>query len=215
MTADDDIAQWDAAYVLGALSADDRKAYERFLADNPDRAAALDDIAGLPDILDALTADEVLALELPRLADRRRSRWLPVLAAAAAFLAVGVLVGSAIFPRTVEVPGPAIAAPALQPMTEVGRGGVTASLAVTPMSWGTRLDWQCQYVKGWAKTVSNYDLVVTTADGKEHTVASWAPGDKDRAESLAAATSIPAADIRVVDIRAAPSPEPLAVKRFT
>ena len=47
----DDIADWDAAYVLGALSRDDRHRYEAYLAENPDRAAALTELAGLPGIL--------------------------------------------------------------------------------------------------------------------------------------------------------------------
>ena len=32
----DDIAEWDAAYVLGALSRDDRHVFEVYLAANPD-----------------------------------------------------------------------------------------------------------------------------------------------------------------------------------
>ena len=36
---DDDLAEWDAAYVLGALSLDDRRTYEDYLATNPARAA--------------------------------------------------------------------------------------------------------------------------------------------------------------------------------
>lgn len=35
----DDVADWDAAYVLGALSRDDRHLYEVYLAENPYRAA--------------------------------------------------------------------------------------------------------------------------------------------------------------------------------
>jgi len=33
----DDIAEWDAAYVLGALSCDDRQLYETYLTENPAR----------------------------------------------------------------------------------------------------------------------------------------------------------------------------------
>jgi len=32
---DDDLAEWDAAYVLGALSLEDRRSYESYLAANP------------------------------------------------------------------------------------------------------------------------------------------------------------------------------------
>ena len=59
---DDDIAEWDAAYVLGALSRQDRRIYEAFLAANSERTAALDELAGLVDRLNVLSRDEALAL---------------------------------------------------------------------------------------------------------------------------------------------------------
>ena len=59
---DDDIAEWDAAYVLGALSRQDRRIYEAFLAANPERTAALDELAGLLGRLNVLSRDEALAL---------------------------------------------------------------------------------------------------------------------------------------------------------
>ena len=52
----DDVAVWDAAYVLGALSREDRHAYEAYLASNHERAEALTELAGLPGILDRLSA---------------------------------------------------------------------------------------------------------------------------------------------------------------
>ena len=58
----DDVAEWDAAYVLGALSREDRRAFEVFLAGNPERAAALTELAGLPGILNMLSYDEAIAL---------------------------------------------------------------------------------------------------------------------------------------------------------
>jgi anti-sigma factor RsiW len=59
---DDDLAAWDAAYVLGALSLEDRRTYENYLAANPARAAELTDFAGMPGILNALSRDEAVAL---------------------------------------------------------------------------------------------------------------------------------------------------------
>ena len=59
---DDDLAEWDAAYVLGALSLEDRRTYENYLAANPARAAELTDLAGMPGILNALSRDEAVAL---------------------------------------------------------------------------------------------------------------------------------------------------------
>ncbi len=59
---DDDIADWDAAYVLGALSEEDRCAYEAYLAANPGRAVAVTELADLLGVLFVLSRDEALAL---------------------------------------------------------------------------------------------------------------------------------------------------------
>ena len=234
MSHDDDIADWDAAYVLGALSTEDRLAYEHYLSRDPDRAAKLTELAGLPGILNALTREEALALDpvadggtsatdgprpldlMPALArkaaerQKRSRRGIVALAVATAavFLAVGALVGIAAFPRS-TAPTPVATAP-LEAMTPTDRGGVTAALAVSEKKWGTRLDWNCQYTKQWSKDVARYDLVVSTEDGTQTTVASWTPAG-DEAAGLAAATGIPTAKIKTVDIRVTGTTEPLAI----
>src|SRR5690348_4376999 len=60
--SEDDLAEWDAAYVLGALSLEDRRTYEDYLAEHPARAAELTEFAGMPGILNALSREEALAL---------------------------------------------------------------------------------------------------------------------------------------------------------
>ena len=59
---DDDIAEWDAAYALGALSRQDCHIYEAFLAANPERTAALDEMACLLGRLSVLSRDEAVSL---------------------------------------------------------------------------------------------------------------------------------------------------------
>jgi hypothetical protein len=224
----DERADWDAAYVLGALSRDDRHLYETYLAENPDRAAALTELAGLPGILNMLTCDEaialteqagdskadVLALDLvPSLAfaaarRQRRSRRSMLVAgfAMAAAIAIGAgAVGATAFPHQEKAEG--IALQAMQPTL---KGGINAALAVTEKKWGTRLDWTCEYVKDWAKAAPAYDIVVTTVEGAESAVGTWSPAS-DHASGLAASTAIPTARIRTVDIRVSGTHEPLAV----
>ena len=237
MTTDNNLGDWDAAYVLGALSPEDRLAYEDYLAANPTRAGSLSELAGLPGILNALSPVEALALldepaddnrgseepldlmpSLARAAQRRQQRTRRnvgalVAAVAAVFLAVGVIVTATVFRE--PTPSSATAAPPLQPMTPTPGGGLTASLAVTQKAWGTRFDWQCQYTNAWSKNVGSYDLVVTTDDGRQNTVASGGPGGTaklDQATGLAAATTIPTSRIRAVDIRVTGTTTPLAVK---
>jgi hypothetical protein len=224
---DDDLAEWDAAYVLGALSLDDRRAYENYLATNPDRAAELTELAGMPGILNVLSRDEAVALtdlagappaddrpdnvaSLAKAAAKRQQRtqraWLAAaVATAAAFLITGGIVGATVFPRS--APTQTVAMQVMQPTP---REGLTAKLAVTEKKWGTELNWACQYTKDWSRNVASYDIVVTKRDGAQQTVGSWKPAG-DEATGLSAATSIPTAQIRTVDIRVSGTQEPLAI----
>jgi hypothetical protein len=225
---DDNLAEWDAAYVLGALSLEERRAYESYLAANPARAAELTELAGMPGILNALSRDEAVALtdlagappaqerpdniaSLAHAAAKRQQRsrctWLAAaVASAAALLIAGGIVGATVFPNS-AAPTQTVAMQAMQPTP---REGLTAELAVTEKKWGTELNWACQYTKDWSRKVDSYDIVVTTHDGMQKTVGSWKPAG-DEATGLSAATSIPTKQIRTVDIRESGSNEPLAI----
>ncbi|MGV0717122.1 hypothetical protein ABQE93_17115 [Mycolicibacterium sp. XJ662] len=213
---EDDLAQWDAAYVLGALSTEDRRSYENYLAAHPERAAELTELADMPSILDALSPDEAVALIEPpgiaSLADKRQRRsrravMAGAVAAAAALAIVGGVVGATVFPRTSD----SVQTVAMAPMQPGQREGLTAQLAVTEKGWGTELNWSCEYTKDWARNVDSYDIVVTTHDGAQTVVGSWRPAG-DEASGLSAATSIPTPQIRTVDIRVSGEDQPLAVK---
>jgi anti-sigma factor RsiW len=58
----DDISDWDAAYVLGVLSQEDRAAFEAHLAAHPALADSLDELGQLVGILSRLSKHEALAL---------------------------------------------------------------------------------------------------------------------------------------------------------
>ncbi|KUI34467.1 hypothetical protein AU197_07275 [Mycobacterium sp. IS-1590] len=222
-----DLAEWDAAYVLGALSPEDRRAYEDYLAANPARAAELDDLAEMPAMLAALSREEAAALidadegsavdhpaDVASLAQAaakrqrrsRRSILAATVAVAAALAVLGGVVGATVFPRTSSVQ-----TVAMEPMQPGQRQGLTAQLAVTEKKWGTELNWACEYTKDWARDVDSYDIVVTTRDGVQTAVGSWRPAG-DEATGLSAATSIPTAEIASIDIRVSGSDEPLAVR---
>jgi hypothetical protein len=225
---DDDLAEWDAAYVLGALNLEDRRTYEDYLATNPGRSAELNELAAMPDILSVLSREEALALtdlgggspvEAPAdnvaslaraAADRqrrsRRAGLAVVVATAAALAIVGGVVGATVFPRTTG----SVQTVAMAPMQPGSRPGLTAQLAVTEKKWGTELNWACEYTKDWSRDVESYDIVVTTRSGGQMVVGSWRPAG-DEATGLSAATSVPTSEIRTVDIRVSGTDEPLAV----
>jgi hypothetical protein len=225
--AEDNLAEWDAAYVLGALSLEDRRTYEDYLAANPPRAAELTELAGMPGILNALSRDEAVALtdlagvpaerpdEVASLAhaaakrqQRSRRTFLTAsVASAAALLIAGGVVGATVFGQSSPPPVETVA---MQPMQPGQREGLTAQLAVTEKKWGTELHWACEYTKDWSRNVESYDIVVTTDIGTQYVVGSWKPAG-DEATGLSASMSIPKSQIRTVDIRVTGTTEPLAV----
>ena len=228
---DDNLAEWDAAYVLGALNLEDRRTFENYLATNPERSAEVDELGAMPDILDVLSPEEALALTdiadgppaesrpdnvttlaaaaAKRQRRSRRTGLAVVVAAAAALAIIGGVVGATVFPRTTG----SVQTLAMAPMQPGERPGLTAELAVTEKKWGTELNWACEYTKDWSRDVESYDIVVTTREGAQVTVGSWRPAG-DEASGLAASTSIPTPDIRSVDIRVSGTDQPLAVTTF-
>ena len=113
----DPYVTWDAAYVLGSLSASDRREFEAHMANCPACREAVADLSGVPALLSQLGRAEVAAMndrtaeslpETPALSPellpsllatvrfrRRRTRvatWVAS-SAAAAVLGIGVLVG--------------------------------------------------------------------------------------------------------------------------
>jgi hypothetical protein len=223
----DRFRDWDAAYILGALSTDDRRAFERHLATCPECSASLAELAGLPGILSKLSSEDAVAVLAPpeefavddhlrdqdhapglvqRLAvaaqRRKRRIRLGMLAAAVAVVALFTVGGIAIVSS--QVPTAAVVA-----MAPVHQKAITASLQVTKKGWGTSFSWSCSYHDGnWTGTPVSYDLVVVTKSGRESTVATWSTAG-EHASGLAASTAIPTADIRSVEIRLTGTTTPL------
>lgn len=223
----DRFRDWDAAYILGALSTDDRRAFERHLATCPECSASLAELAGLPGILSKLSSEDAVAVLAPpedfavddhlrdhghapglvqRLAAaaqrRKRRIRLGMLAAAVAVVALFTVGGIAIVSS--QAPTPAVVA-----MAPVNQNVITASLQVTKKGWGTSFSWSCSYHDGiWTGRPVSYDLVVVTKSGRESTVATWSTAG-EHASGLAASTAIRTADIRSVEIRLTGTTTPL------
>jgi hypothetical protein len=212
---------WDAAYVLGALDAEDRRAYEQHLSTCHTCASALSEFAGLPGILRNLSTEDAVALlnaedvtagvddhvregaHMPGLVQRlavatkrrrRRSRFGLIGATA---VVVAILSTGGVFYSAGQTPVAGAVA-----MAPVAQHVITASMSVTPKAWGTRFDWSCKYPQAtepYASPVS-YDLVVVSSAGKRTVVASWTTTGAN-ASGLSASSAIPFGNIRSVEIR--------------
>lgn len=203
MTATDHsrFAEWDASYVLGALSPADRKEYEDHLATCPLCREAVAELAPLPGLLARTRPEQGTTPPLPddlvermidrdrRSASRRRGRlW----ALAAAILLVVVLgVSAAVQLHRLGGPEPV----AMSPQDGTG---MTAELTVESVAWGTRLSIECTYPDAWGGDAS-YALQVTDADGVTTRISTWnaVPG---RTATMEAATALSADDIASIEI---------------
>jgi len=218
----DDFAHADAAYVLGALTPMERRAFEEHLRGCAPCSRSVRDLAGIPPLLSQLDramfeppedAPPLPAALLPGLlkqvhdARRRRLTWSLAGTVAALLLgAVGVGVwttGDGTTPGgagSVQVPS----ADAPLQMRQVGQREVAASLAMEQVPWGTRLELVCTYDGGHdpdaGAEAPSYSLVVHTRDGRSEQVATWraVPG---RSVEVPAATAAARDDISSVDVR--------------
>jgi Putative zinc-finger len=190
---DDPYAMWDAAYVLGSLSGDERREFEEHLATCPRCRAAVAELSGIPPLLAHLDAVEVEALDdpaaeapplRPELRDtllqkvewrrrRTRRRSLITLAAAAAVLAVALVVG--ILPGIRGQGGETPMASELT-MSKVAQTPISASVTLTGFGWGTRIDMVCtygDYASRGEATTQNLSMVVQGHNGSESEIATW------------------------------------------
>lgn len=197
---------WDAAYVLGSLSSNERREYEAHLETCERCRTAVAELSGIPALLAKLDLEDVRELDeepaetpplRPEVLDsildkvrwrRRRSRWLTSAAVgvAAALLAVGIVI--AIRPEVVglETYSPQESAQALE-MTKVSETPINASITLTGFGWGTRIDMACTY-GDWGQRDAppqNLGMVVIGNDGSRTEVATWL--------GLSGATALPSA----------------------
>jgi hypothetical protein len=129
----------------------------------------------------------------------RRRRWLTGLAAAAAVVVIGL---AAAF--TVSRDNPAVEPPlASEPMVQIHQNTVEASVALTSVPWGTRLDLTCSYEtppEGYQHQPPTYALVVRTADGNTERVATW-KGLPGKTMNLTGATALTTEQIASVEVQ--------------
>ena len=234
----DEFRDWDAAYVLGALSSEDRRKYEQHLTNCPACTSAVAELAGMPGLLRKLQAEDAEALmtvpddghlrgqqhepglvhRLATTANKRRRRVraaaLALMVGAAAILALGgIFIGASLAPSANVARLPATSAPTgtAVMMTPVQPGTMTAILTVSSKAWGTRFDWTCDYVNvdGKVNAAKSYSMVMTDTSGVETVIATWSATQKPRATELATSSSTATSKIRRIEIRVMETNTPL------
>lgn len=185
-------ATWDAAYVLGSLSAADRREFETHLAACAPCRQAVAELSGVPALLSQLSGDDVAAIDasgrapelspqlLPSLLEtvrwrRRRNRIVTWVAsvAAAVVLGVGLLVGvQGSFGLFGSHSQPATVASA-QPMSQVGTKFLTSTVTLSSQHWGTVIDLQCYCLAPPDAHHDTLAMVVVGRDGSQTRLATW------------------------------------------
>ncbi|MDX6262324.1 MAG: hypothetical protein QOH84_4012 [Kribbellaceae bacterium] len=218
----DPYREWDAAYLLGALSAKDRRAYEEHLHTCPDCSAEVASLAGVPGTLAVLPDDRALATLtapppnlLPGLVrsvqrDRRRKRFR--LAAVVAATAATAAVAGVVFQGTL---GDDQRNADTVVLAQTVASKLTADARLVDEPWGTTIEISCRYeeLATPSERARGYELYVTDDNGKATLLATWtaAPGTTVKP---ATTTKLHRDQIKGLDIRGAESGRVLLAVAF-
>ncbi|NEN06590.1 hypothetical protein G3T36_12000 [Diaminobutyricibacter tongyongensis] len=174
MTSHDEFSTWDGAYLLGALSPADRRAFEAHLATCSACAASVSELAGLPGLLARVPAEQALALvpsaaaepgaaaeaddtsprlgtapdALPKLlsAARRHRARVRWWTAGSMLAAAAVLafVAALVLPGVVTPSAP-LAQGTHVTLSQVEPNPLSADVRLISEPWGTRIEANCRY----------------------------------------------------------------------
>jgi anti-sigma factor RsiW len=221
MGENDRYAMWDAAYVLGSLSASDRREFEAHMATCPGCREAVAELSGVPALLSQLDREDVAAINaseavagtplatpkmspelLPSLLAtvrwrRRRTRvatWAAS-AAAAVVLGIGVFVGvesqSWIAPQQVTA--------SAQPMAQVGTNLLASTVSLSSQHWGTFINLKCVCLAPLNAHHDTLAMVVVGRDGSQTRLATWV-ADPGHTATPAGSISTPINQIAAVQV---------------
>jgi anti-sigma factor RsiW len=224
MDDNDRYATWDAAYVLGSLSAADRREFETHMATCGRCREAVGELGGMPALLSRLDRDDVVAIDgdgaaskpgfapsvLPTMSPellpsllatvrwrRRRTRvvtWAAS-AAAAAVLGVGVFVGV----ESQSSPAAQQVTASAQPMSQVGTNLLASTVSVSSQHWGTFINLKCVCLAPLTAHHDTLAMVVVGRDGSQTRLATWV-ADPGHTATPAGSISTPINQIAAVQI---------------
>jgi anti-sigma factor RsiW len=185
-------AMWDAAYVLGSLSAGDRREFETHMADCPACRQAVVEISGMPAMLSQFDGNDIAAIngsgqvsEVPAMSSqllpsllamvrwrRRRTRLMTWTTSAAAAVLLTIAVAVGIQGRFPTSPPPQTTAAAL-PMSQVGTTLLASSVALSGQQWGTYITLKFVCLAPPDAYHNTVALIVVGRDGSQTRLATW------------------------------------------
>lgn len=181
MTTLDPYAHYDGAYVLGALSDDERADFERHLLTCTACTERVRELTPLPALLAGVPAsayddhdDEPPSTLLPGLLKRVRAerRRRHLLTAGLAGLAAACLVALVIAVWPSSHPAGNSPAPQPQAMTALIASPVHATALLRDVKWGTQIRLTCRYDE--FEEGIDYQLIVVDKQNVSHEAGSWA-----------------------------------------
>jgi anti-sigma factor RsiW len=219
-------AMWDAAYVLGSLSAADRREFETHMATCAECREAVAELSGVPALLSQLNHDEVAAISesgsiagtalagtalatpevppelLPSLLAtvrfrRRRTRMTTWVASAAA--AVVLAVGVLVGVQGHSPVAQQQVTASAQPMAQVGTNLLTSTVALNSQHWGTSINLQCVCLAPLYAHHDTLAMVVVGRDGSQTRLATWV-AEPGHTATPAGSISMPSNQIAAVQV---------------
>ncbi|MEJ3403125.1 zf-HC2 domain-containing protein [Rathayibacter sp. YIM 133350] len=229
MTESDRYVDWDAAYVLGALSPAERREFEVHLRTCPRCSAAVAELAGMPGLLAQVPEADARSLDQPEpegpspavlsgvlhVARRRRrvTRWLVGALGATAAASVAILV-LALTGVLGDLSGGLGGGGALRvELVAESAAPVSAEVRLIEHDWGTAVSVECRTKRAGGGPATppattggsygdggEYGLYLTDRSGRTTMVSSWrAAAGKDVRTN--GSTEVPLAQIARLDIR--------------
>jgi hypothetical protein len=190
------------SYVLGALSPEDRHAFEAHLAGCPECEAAVREFAGLPGLLSRLPFPDVPGATdgdpapapalTPALLDRARRerrtrRWRALAVGAAASLVVAAGTGAVV----AAADRPAATAPAVAfQLVEPGVPASASGTVTDEPGGGVRIRMTCEYSGTVDGNAREYRLIVVGKSGSVEELTDW-PVRSNAYYEVDVATSVP------------------------
>jgi hypothetical protein len=223
----------DAAYVIGSLSTEERRAFVNHLPGCPECRASVRALSGLPGLLASVDTEETGVLGgapleppppslWPRLLTsvqdeqarrRRRSRLLALAACLLVLMALAVPVALyAPFSPLQRTSG--TTSVSMQAMTPVGSASnVAAEVGLDEKAWGTKVALHCSYADSRYAGEQSYGLFAVARSGEWEQIGSWTVGPGGEI-TTDAATKFRGDQLALLEIRRTNDGKPVLRRRI-